>query len=281
MVGIFGVTLLSNGNYVVSSSYWTNSGQKYAGAVTWCSGTAGCSGLVSAANSLVGTHQGDKVGSDYIDGIAALSNGGYVVRSKFWANGGAIDAGAVTWCGTAGCSGPVSAANSLVGTAAEDMVGERTINVVSTGDYVVTNSLWANGSAAKAGAVTWCSGTAGCTGPVTTTNSLVGTTADDEVGVNGIYPLGNAYYFIPSPFWVNNGLADAGAITLREGNTPVGPVTAENSFVGIHEYASSQQRWLYSLANRVLVLSSPADSKVRIYHIPFPYHTYLPLAVQP
>jgi len=281
MVGIYGVTVLSNGNYVVASSYWANSGQDYAGAVTWCSGTAGCTGPVSAANSLVGTHYNDTVGSDNIWGVAALSNGGYVVRSQFWVNGGAIQAGAVTWCGTAGCTGPVSAANSLVGAAADDLVGARGIIVLSTGDYIVPNPNWANGGAAKAGAVTWCSGTAGCTGPVTDTNSLVGTTADDEIGTNGIYPLGNAYYFIPSPSWVNNGLATAGAITLREGNTPVGPVTSENSFVGTHEYASPQQRWLYSTANRVLVFSSPVDSKVRIYHIPFPFHVYLPLALSP
>ena len=42
---------LTNGNYVVDSAHWNN----YMGAVTWGSGTTGVVGVVSAANSLVGT----------------------------------------------------------------------------------------------------------------------------------------------------------------------------------------------------------------------------------
>ena len=45
-----------------------------------------------------------------------LANGNYVVRSPYWDNGAAADAGAVTWGdGTSGVTGAVSAANSLVG----------------------------------------------------------------------------------------------------------------------------------------------------------------------
>ena len=56
------MTALTNGNYVVCSSYWDNGAATDAGAVTWGSGTAGVSGVVSSANSLVGSTANDRVG---------------------------------------------------------------------------------------------------------------------------------------------------------------------------------------------------------------------------
>src|SRR5262249_526900 len=75
--GNFGVTALSNGNYVVRSDNWDGN----RGAVTWGSGTAGISGVVSVTNSLVGSNVNDKVGGN---GVTTLSNGNYVVSSPFW-----------------------------------------------------------------------------------------------------------------------------------------------------------------------------------------------------
>jgi hypothetical protein len=109
-VGV-GVTALSNGNYVVSGPGW-NGGR---GAATWGDGSTGVSGTVSAANSLVGTNDGDRVGSG---SVTALSNGNYVVTSPGW-NGGR---GAATWgSGTTGRtldgSTLITPQNSLVGQA--------------------------------------------------------------------------------------------------------------------------------------------------------------------
>src|SRR5208283_3205222 len=172
------VTALSNGNYVVSSPNWNNGAAASAGAVTWGSGTAGVSGPVSATNSLVGSTANDGVGTI----VTALSNGNYVVSSPNWNNGAAAYAGAATWgSGTAGVSGPVSATNSLVGSAANDQVGIGGVTALSNGNYVVSSPYWNNGAAASAGAVTWGSGTAGVSGPVSATNSLVGSTANDQV----------------------------------------------------------------------------------------------------
>ena len=112
------VTELANGNYVVSSIYWDNGAAADAGAVTWGNGTRGMTGTVSAANSLVGSTAGDRVG---INPFTALANGNYLVSSFSWDNGTAADAGAVTWGdGTRGVTGAVSAANSLVGSTAND-----------------------------------------------------------------------------------------------------------------------------------------------------------------
>ena len=124
------MTALTNGNYVVSSPDWTNGEAAGAGAVTWGSGTAGVSGPVSATNSLVGSTANDSVGTS----VTALSNGNYVVSSLYWNNA----AGAVTWgSGTAGVSGPVSATNSLVGSTANDSVGNGGVTALSNGNYVV------------------------------------------------------------------------------------------------------------------------------------------------
>ena len=115
--GTMSVTALTNGNYVVSSPYWSPDGTASTwGAVTWGSGTTGVSGQISASNSLVGSHAGDYVGIEVI----ALTNGNYVVSSPDWdLDGTHPNAGAVTWGnGTSGITGPVSASNSLVGDSA-------------------------------------------------------------------------------------------------------------------------------------------------------------------
>src|SRR6202007_598536 len=92
------------------------------GAVTWGDGNMGTDGIVSDANSLVGSNPGDLVGynGEGAISIKALSNGNYVVLSSNW-NG---NRGAVTWGnGSTGISGPVSDNNSLVGSNAGDQVG--------------------------------------------------------------------------------------------------------------------------------------------------------------
>ena len=86
---------LTNGNYVVVSPDWNNGTATRAGAATFGSGTAGVTGAVSSANSLVGTTAGDQVGSF---GTTALSDGNYVVGSPLWSNG-TLGLAGVTWCG--------------------------------------------------------------------------------------------------------------------------------------------------------------------------------------
>ncbi len=162
------MTALSNGNYVVPSPYWDNGSAADAGAATWGNGLTGVSGVVSATNSLVGSTAGDRVG-DGSGGpsVWALSNGNYVVTSPNWDNGTAADAGAVTWgSGASGVSGPVSAANSLVGSTGLDRVGYYGVTALSNGNYVVRSPGWDNGAAADAGAVTWGNGTTGTAGVV-------------------------------------------------------------------------------------------------------------------
>src|SRR5262249_41233622 len=117
---------LTNGNYVVASPGGGDGTFADVGAVTWGHGATGTSGGVSAANSLVGRTVGDRVGlaanqAGVTVGVEPLTNGNYVVLSRYWNNGTILDAGAATWGnGTSGTVGLVSATNSLVGSSDND-----------------------------------------------------------------------------------------------------------------------------------------------------------------
>jgi hypothetical protein len=240
---------LTNGNYVVSSTNWSNiaTQAESAGAVTFGNGTTGTVGVVSAANSLVGSTSGDEVGFF----VTPLSNGSYVVASPFWNNNLATQAGAVTFVngtngnivGTASPGATVSAANSLVGTTSGDQVGFTVVPIFSSssGNYVVLSPDWNGGR----GAVTFGSGTAGVTGAVSSSNSLVGSTPDttttgDHVGGGFIVPLPGGNYLVLSPQWNNGAATQAGAVTWVNGtngnafgqSSPGAVVSATNSLVG-------------------------------------------------
>ena len=225
-VGASALTVLPNGNYVVGSLQWDNGAIVDAGARTWCNGSAGCTGEISAANSLVGTATNDRIGSF---GVQPLADGDYLVASPLWSGG----RGAATYCnGATGCVGTVSAANSLVGSQVGDSVSSGRFVELSNGNYVVHSPAWINGAVSSAGAVTWCNGTSGCTGAVTNANSVVGTTANEQLGVLSVTRLTNGNYVVPSTRW-DTAQTDVGAARLCSGNGPcAGPITSANSLVG-------------------------------------------------
>ncbi len=226
-----GGVALATGNYVVWSWEWDNGAAIGAGAVTFCNGTSGTTGLVSSANSLVGTTADDVVAHE---GVMALPSGNYLVLSSYWHNGALADAGALTWCsGTTGRVGAVSAANSLVGSAASERLAMERPVVLANGNYVVRSQYWANGASTQAGAITWGSGSAGVFGPVSAANSLVGTQVNDQIGSGGITPLASGHFVVGSPFWDNGPTTDAGAATWCSGTGgTVGAVSTANSIVG-------------------------------------------------
>ncbi|HCO27014.1 MAG: hypothetical protein CME31_22130 [Gimesia sp.] len=231
-VGEYGITELSTGNYVVRSPFWDNGSEAEAGAVTFGNGTTGASGVVSAANSLVGSNSSSYVG---FHGVTALTNGNYVVISASWSNGSFFSVGAVTFGdGITGVSGVVSAANSLVGSTGSDNVGLYGVTALANGNYVVNSYAWENGAVANAGAVTFGNGMTGVSGVVSATNSLVGSTESDLVGEDGITELSSGNYLVRSPFWDNGSETDAGAVTFGNGTTGVsGRLTSNNSVTGV------------------------------------------------
>ena len=255
------VTVLSNGNYLVRSPRWANGAAPYAGAITWGSGTSGISGTISATNSLVGSSAGDGVGADGFDGnLVLLNNGNYVVASFSWNNGAASNAGAVTWgSGTTGVKGAISATNSLVGSKADDSVGFYGIVKLTNGNYVVCSAAWDNGATLNVGAVTWGSGTSALTGVVSSTNSLIGTSTDDQVGYFGrVIPLTNGHYVVNSPDWRNGAVARVGAVTWCNGTTGLsGLVSTTNSLVGVVSNDRLGSKGVTALTNGNYVVSSP------------------------
>ena len=261
-VGSLGAVALANGNYVVVSPLWDGVASNV-GAVTWGNGSAVTAGAVSASNSLVGSTANDNVGSQLggAVGVAALTNGHYVVVSSEW-DGAAANVGAATWAdGNGGTVGPVSAANSLVGTKVTDNIGRVGVTALSNGNYVVGSSAW-DGAVANVGAATWGNGSGGTVGPVSTANSLVGSNSGDSVTSSGITALPNGDFLVYSHSWRNpvGPAFSAGAHSYGNGSTggTVGAVSAANSLLGTVTNGVSLYAAFDPVRNRVLVGRGPS-----------------------
>lgn len=244
---------LTNGNYVVVTKNWDNGPISDAGAVTWGNGTTGTFGVVSTANSLVGSNPNDQVGSG---GVTALSNGNYVVCSPGWRNAAFATAGAATWAnGSTGLIGEVSTANSLVGSQANDRVGHDGATALVNGHYVVGSSYWNNGAIGMAGAATWGNGTTGIVGTISPANSLVGSHEYDFVGGRAT-PLTNGNYVVVSWSWGDGTNPTVGAITWCNGAGPTaGEVTPANSLVG--SFTAERLGTVAALTNGNYVVVNP------------------------
>ena len=228
-IGSGGVTEVGTSDFVILSASWHN-GSAAVGAATWVDGSAGLSGPVSSANSLVGSTSGDF--SEH--SVTALSNGDYVVSNPNWNKGAIVDTGAATWAsGTTGLSGTIGVANSLIGTSAADTIGSGGVTSLTNGNYVVSSPLWDNGPISNVGAATWASGSASTPVAVSAADSLVGATTDDMVGFGGATALANGNYVVSSPSWHDGASTDVGAVTWATGNSVTsGTVSVGNSLVG-------------------------------------------------
>ncbi|MDO9365694.1 MAG: YDG domain-containing protein, partial [Methylotenera sp.] len=243
-VGMSGIIALTNGNFVVGSYIW--GGNK--GASTWVNGTTGLTGMVSAANSLVGSTANDRVG---LSGIA-LANGNYVLNTQAWAS----YRGAVTWgSGTVGVKGTIDSTNSLVGSSTYDSIGNYGVVALSNGNYVVKSTAWgasSNDTNTGKGAVTWGNGASGVKGYVSSTNSVVGSVNGDLVGDGVFNELSNGNYVFSSFRWNSR----RGAVTWGSGTSgAVGEVGASNSLVGVNVNDYVGQR-VTSLSNGNYVVTS-------------------------
>jgi hypothetical protein len=220
------ITTLNNGNYVLGTRNWDDGATADVGAATWCNGSSVKTGTISASNSLIGSTLNDFVGN-----VIALTNGNYVVSTTLWNNGATADVGAATWCdGSIGRTGTISTSNSLIGSVSGDWVGQ--VVPLTNGNYVVGSQYWDNGTTVNAGAATWGDGTSGSVGIVSASNSLVGSTANDNIGIKTV-PLTNGNYVLGSQNWDNGTTANVGAITWGNGGTgTTGVVSASNSIIG-------------------------------------------------
>ncbi len=257
------ITRFFNGDYVVTSPYWDNGSAIDAGAVTWGSGSSGVRGVISPTNSLVGSTSGDFVGTR---GIRMLSNGNYVIMSRYWDNGSVVDAGASTWV-KAGrpITGTVSAANSLVGSTLGESVGISGLIPLSNGNYALRDSLFDNGTAIDAGAITWVDGDIGAIGVISASNSLVGSHSNDRIGTF-VAPLRGATdsFLVSSTSWDNGSEVDAGALTwINSGAEAVGEISAANSLIGTS--SDDKVGYYLTLANgNYVALTSSWDNQTLV-----------------
>jgi hypothetical protein len=217
-IGNNGVTTLANGNYLVVTPDWDNGTSIDAGAVTWCSGTAGISGVISSSNSLVGTFSGDYIGNN---GIVELLNGNFVVLSPNWSN----SRGAVTWgSGGTGIAGEVNSNNSLVGSSIGDGIGSQGVVVLVDGNYIIRSSGWDNsgvggipggrrlnfripnqlsnnnGTISDAGAVTWGNGSTGVSGFINSCNSITGNSVNNGIALAPEYNFKYNYLLVSKKY---------------------------------------------------------------------------------
>ena len=256
------VYALTNGNYVIGLPQWDNGTEVNAGAVFWGDGNVGVTGVISSSTALIGIKEGDQVGNT----ISPLKNGNYVVASTVWDNGAIVNAGFVRWVdGSTTINGYVNSGNSLVGSKANDQVGSPMM--LRNNNVLVRSNNWDNGNIIDAGAITWMDGTKGLTGELNSSNSLVGTKANDKIGNAYFEVLPNGLYLMPSPLWDNGAITDAGAITW--GNESIGltgAINSCNSVLGTKTAVAASINAAYNLLYDYAVVGLPASNQVIIYN---------------
>ena len=229
--------------------------QTDAGAVTWCNGNTGCSGVISAANSLVGTT------ASPVGGPKALRN--YVVSNPRWDNGAAANVGAATWAsGVSGIVGYVTPANSIIGNTPGDEVGDY-VTAMADGNYVISSAAYDHGAIVDAGAVTWLRGDIATVGNVSAANSLVGTQVDGNLSSDNLEALPDGRYVIQSSYIDNGPAIDAGQFSLIPRGGLTGSVPAANSILGTVQDEGTAMYFAYDLQRgRVVVGHGPANRVV-------------------
>lgn len=240
---------LGSGRYALINPDWDAFNELNAGAITIFNGSAGTKidndtllGDINSENSLIGSSQGDRVGSSGRQYVG----GGYLFMSESWGN----NQGAWTWfdptSGTLAngqiAAGIVGGGNSLIGgTGGDTSSSYASTSSVGGGKYLLYNTHWDSSSALNAGAVTLFDGVSGkfadgtnLVGALSSSNSLIGGGANDLVG-NGLTYVGGGY-LIRSPNWGNNQGAwtwfDPATGLMADGSSLAGVVGATNSLLG-------------------------------------------------
>ena len=161
--------------------------------------------------------------------VVVLPNGNIVVTDN---SGPVANIGAVYMYSPNG-----TLISTLTGGSSGSFVGSGGIQVLTNGNFLVKSPQWRNPttSAAGAGAVTWVNAATGLSGVVTEFNSLVGTSADDQVGADDVIALANGNYVVAAYGWDNGSALDAGAVVWGNGATGIsGPINVSKALLGIH-----------------------------------------------
>ncbi len=241
----FDLVFAGSGIHVlVRSSLWDNGANTDAGAITAFLTSNPTSGVITAGNSLIGSHTDDAIGAGYR--VFLNSSGNQLLVNASWN----ADRGAVTfWDPDNALTGVVDASNSLVGGTAGDLLGNWEVLEVAGGKYYVAAPDWSNDT----GSVTFGSTSTGVVGLVTDQNSLVGSTSGDRIGETIHDLFYNDRLAVVSQTWN----ANRGAVTFINPLAPViGQVSAGNSIVGASagDRVGTSLTQLFGTANRGTVV---------------------------
>jgi len=250
-LGNFGVTALTNNNYVISSPNdddATNSNVD-AGSVRLVNGESG-----AQINILVGETAGDRLGYGK---ITILANNNYVISSPYDDDetNSIVDAGSVKLVN--GATG-IQIGNSLMGETLRDWLGFGGITVLANNNYVIaspydndeTNSI------VDAGSVKLVNGSNGEL--ISTLWGKAGDTPAHFLKSSSITALRNNHYVIASPYDDVPGITNAGSVKLMNGSTgtQIGSAIAGDE---INDRIGSGG--ITTLANNNYVIASPLDDE--------------------
>jgi hypothetical protein len=124
---------------------------------------------------------------------------------------------------------------------------------------------------------------------VSAANSLVGSTAGDEIGTelfdstSKVFELNNGNYVVWSPDWDNGTVVDGGAVTLGNGiacaaGFTLGPISAANSVLGEVAGGGVAMNFNYDPVNRQIVVGRLEENIVSLFRdSECAYHLFAPV----
>ena len=185
--------------------------------------------------------------------VTVLPNGNFVVTDPDYDPPGTISAVGAVYL----YRNNRTLISRLTGTSSEDRISSDGIVLLPNSNFVIVSPLWDNGTVVDAGAVTFINGSTGLSGIVSASNSLVGSSTDDEVGSGGVDVLTNGYYVVASSRWNRGTLLDAGAVTWASAITGIsGAVSEQNSLVGASANDGVGNNASYAATNGVVPLTN-------------------------
>lgn len=219
-IGSEGITVLSNGNFLIKSRFDDVGGLVDVGSVKLVNGSTG---------QVISTLSSDEVSDNFANaGAFALPQGRFLISSILDDRLGLIDCGSVQLVN--GDTGSVIA--EISGDQDYDQIGLGGISVLSNGNFVISSWRDDFGSVSNAGSVKLVDGATG--------SVIVSIEGDNDEDYFGNKPatslfdqsgLNEIHFVIVAPYDDISSLADAGSVHVLDGVT--GAILA--SFVGDHD----------------------------------------------
>jgi hypothetical protein len=201
------IITLENNNYVIASTSDDENGIANAGSVRLINGSTG----VQIGATLAGDVTSDYLGSN---SITVLANNNYVIASSSDNENGIVNAGSVRLVN--GNTGE-QIGSSLAGDVADDQLGRSSITALANNNYIIASEFDDENGIVNAGSVRLMNGNTG----VQIGATLAGDVAYDRLGSSSITALANNNYVIASSSDDENGIVNAGSVSLINGSTGV------------------------------------------------------------